>query len=63
MAEQLRKIWSDVLDLDEEDIQDNANFVEVGGGSVTAMHPVTAPLEPNITLDADVVFDTLNSWT
>ncbi|KAL8925486.1 MAG: hypothetical protein Q9172_002203 [Xanthocarpia lactea] len=56
MAEQLRKFWSDVPDVHEEDIQDNTNTFEVGGDSVTAMHLVTAALESNTRLDVDVVF-------
>ncbi|KAL8799596.1 MAG: hypothetical protein Q9182_005772 [Xanthomendoza sp. 2 TL-2023] len=56
MTAQLRSIWSDVLDLDEDDIHDNDNFFELGGDSVAGIRLVAAASEANITLDADVVF-------
>ncbi len=33
----LKKIWADVLDLDCENIEDNANFFELGGTSLLAL--------------------------
>lgn len=33
----LKKIWADVLDLDYENIEDNANFFELGGTSLLAL--------------------------
>ncbi|KAL8696449.1 MAG: hypothetical protein Q9224_002790, partial [Gallowayella concinna] len=56
MTAQLRSIWSEVLDLDVDDIHDNGNFFELGGDSVAGIRLVTAALEANIHLDADVVF-------
>ncbi|KAL8678626.1 MAG: hypothetical protein Q9186_005051 [Xanthomendoza sp. 1 TL-2023] len=56
MTAQLRSIWSEVLDVDEDDIHDSDNFFELGGDSVAGIRLVTAALEANIHLDADVVF-------
>ncbi|KAL8816933.1 MAG: hypothetical protein Q9223_004145 [Gallowayella weberi] len=56
MTAQLRSIWSDVLDLDEDDIHDNDNFFELGGDSIAGIRLVAAASEVNINLDADIVF-------
>ncbi|KAL8858799.1 MAG: hypothetical protein Q9178_004716 [Gyalolechia marmorata] len=48
-ATALRNAWAEVLDLDPEDIQDDSNFISLGGDSVSAIQ--LASIAPNHGLD------------
>lgn len=52
MTVELRKIWFEVLSLEEDSIHDSDSCFEMGGDSCTAMDVVTAALESKFALDA-----------
>lgn len=53
----LRKAWAEVLDLDLSDIEDDSNFVELGGDSVAAMRLAETAPKHGINLDAEAIFE------
>ncbi|KAL8677967.1 MAG: hypothetical protein Q9186_005633 [Xanthomendoza sp. 1 TL-2023] len=57
MVQQLIVAWSEVLDIDESEIDENDNFFEIGGDSVTSMRLVGVAQEKNINIDAETVFN------
>ncbi|KAL8799322.1 MAG: hypothetical protein Q9200_007565 [Gallowayella weberi] len=57
MAQQLIVAWAEVLDLDESEIDENDNFFQIGGDSVTSMRLVRVAQEKNINVDAETVFN------
>ncbi|KAL8798624.1 MAG: hypothetical protein Q9182_006518 [Xanthomendoza sp. 2 TL-2023] len=57
MAQQLIVAWSEVLDIDESEIDENDNFFEIGGDSVMSMRLVGVAQEKNIYIDAEIVFN------
>jgi len=52
----LRKLWSDVLDLDPRSIRSRDNFFHLGGNSLTVMRLISMARRENQTLVADDVF-------
>ncbi|KAL8685419.1 MAG: hypothetical protein Q9218_007775 [Villophora microphyllina] len=56
MTGRLREVWSQVLDQDEADIEDDDNFFEIGGDPVAAMQLVSVAQESRLSLDAEAVF-------
>lgn len=57
MTEHLASAWSEVLDIEESEIDDDDNFFEIGGDSVTAMRLVTAAQGLNIGINAETIFN------
>ena len=57
MDRRLRSVWSQVLDVDDADLDDDINFFEVGGDSVAALRLVTAAAAVGITLGIEDVFN------
>ncbi|KAI4104581.1 MAG: hypothetical protein L6R37_003185 [Teloschistes peruensis] len=53
----LREVWSSVLDQDQDHIEDDDNFFEIGGDSVIAMRLVTMAQEAKLNLVADTIFE------
>lgn len=58
MEDKLRAIWSKVLDRDPSDIDNEANFFELGGDSVGAINVVGYATEEGIAIDAQSIFTT-----
>ncbi|KAI4201534.1 MAG: hypothetical protein LQ350_003149 [Teloschistes chrysophthalmus] len=56
VAAALRNAWSQVLDIDEDEIDDEANFLELGGDSVKAIKLIEVAPSCGINLDAETVF-------
>lgn len=56
VAAALRTAWSKVLDIDEDEIDDEANFLELGGDSVKAIKLIEIAPSCGINLDAETVF-------
>ncbi|KAL9577819.1 MAG: hypothetical protein Q9203_007319 [Teloschistes exilis] len=56
VAAALRTAWSKVLDIDEDEIDDEANFLELGGDSVKAIKLIEIAPSHGINLDAETVF-------
>lgn len=57
MTEHLVSAWSKVLDMEASEIEDDDNFFEIGGDSVTAMRLVTAAQNLDIKIDAEIIFN------
>ncbi|KAL9577829.1 MAG: hypothetical protein Q9212_006116 [Teloschistes hypoglaucus] len=56
VAAALRNAWCQVLDIDEDEIDDEANFLELGGDSVKAIKLIEIAPSCGINLDAETVF-------
>ena len=57
MTEHLISAWSEVLDMEKSEIEDDDNFFEIGGDSVTAMRLVTAAQDLDIGINAEIIFN------
>ncbi|KAL8792646.1 MAG: hypothetical protein Q9195_004774 [Heterodermia aff. obscurata] len=55
-AKALRTVWSHVLDIDEEEIEDTSNYAEFGGDSVTALKLVEIAPSFGIALEVETIF-------
>ncbi|KAL8706782.1 MAG: hypothetical protein Q9201_000208 [Fulgogasparrea decipioides] len=55
-AKALRSAWSQALDIDEMEIEDDSQFVELGGDSVTAIKLAKIAPSCGINLDAETIF-------
>ena len=55
-AKALRAVWSYVLDIDEEEIEDTSHYAELGGDSVMALKLVETAPSYGIELDVETVF-------
>ena len=55
--EVLREAWSQVLDIDEQEIDDASDFVELGGDSVTAIKLAGIAPDYGIILEAETIFE------
>ena len=53
----LRNVWSQVLDIDDSDIDEDANFFEAGGDSVVALRLVATARDMNLSVDIEDVFN------
>ncbi|KAL8687513.1 MAG: hypothetical protein Q9218_006339 [Villophora microphyllina] len=56
VAAALRSAWSKALDIDEDEIEDDSNFLELGGDSVKAIRLLEIAPSCGINLDAETVF-------
>lgn len=57
MTQVLVLAWSEVLDLEPSDIQEDDNFFDVGGDSVTAMRLVGAAQKQGLDINAETIFN------
>ena len=53
----LRKVWSQVLDIDGSDLNEDTNFFEAGGDSVAALRLVAAAEAMDLSLSIEDVFN------
>ncbi|KAI4118668.1 MAG: hypothetical protein LQ345_001323 [Seirophora villosa] len=56
LADALRAAWAEVLDVDAEEIEDDSNFVELGGDSVAALRLIDVATKHGIHLDPESIF-------
>ncbi|KAL8788552.1 MAG: hypothetical protein Q9213_001625 [Squamulea squamosa] len=56
MSRRLISAWSEVLDIDESEIDEDDNFFEIGGDSVTSMRLIGAVRERCLQIDAEDIF-------
>ena len=56
-ASALRNAWAEVLDIDASEIEDESNFVELGGDSVAAMNLVEVLPKYRLLLDSQAIFE------
>ena len=57
MDPKLRKLWALVLDIDDTDLDEDTNFFETGGDSVTALRLVAAAQATQVSLDIEDIFN------
>ena len=57
MDSRLRNLWAQVLDIDDSDLDEDTNFFEAGGDSVTALRLVAAAQATHVSLDIEDVFN------
>ena len=57
MDSKLLTVWSQVLDVDPSDLDEDTNFFEAGGDSVAALRLVAAAQAVNIAVDIEDVFN------
>jgi len=57
MASTLRPLWSQVLDIRENDVTDNANFFDIGGDSVGAIQLAGLANGAGLKLHAQTIFE------
>ncbi|KAK4506305.1 hypothetical protein PRZ48_000035 [Zasmidium cellare] len=57
MADQLRSLWAQVLDISEADIKDDSNFFEIGGDSVATIKLSGIANDAGLRLSSQTIFE------